>query len=156
MKKTIPVILACGALLAALALAGCGGASDPQQADTPSQGGTAPAASTDEQPLTNPRLEGIYTSKVHEMESTRDDYIHSLTTDYKDWAPEMAEALNHWLDTDWELMSRTLGEIYDSGVTWLKETGEPEEDVQVYADRLAAVRDQCLAAVEQTIKDLRP
>lgn len=67
----------------------------------------------------------------------------------------MAEARNSIIDQDLEHMTTNINEIYDSGIQWLEEAGGSDPDLQNYKDKLAALRDSCIAELEQTADDLR-
>jgi len=90
------------------------------------------------------------------MTSARDDYLKALKSDAESYPEGMEEALNIILDQDLELMTRTINEIYDSGVEWFEKTGGSDAELQAYKDKLAKLRDECLADIEQTCSDLRP
>ena len=172
MKRNLASIAACGALVATLGLLGCNNASKPETSAVPTEENTVSTTETltqspetteapatvdepEEEPESSP-FAGIYEKKAHELESTRDSYVQALNNDYGDWPEGGEEALNLLLDDDYELMTRTLNETYDSGVEWLEETDGPDDERQSYIDDLATVRDECLSVVTQTIEGLRP
>ena len=174
-------MLACGVLVASLGLAGCNNASKTEENSASAQGSaastesaasapeTAPETpaetqeSTEEQtaepvdePETESPFQGIYDKEVYSLESTRDNYIEALERDYGDWPEGIEEALDMLLDDDYELMTRTINETYESGVEWLEETDGADDERQAFIDSLAEVRDQCLADVTQAIDSYRP
>ncbi len=89
------------------------------------------------------------------MESAKNDFVNSLNSDAESFPKEMAEGRNSVIDDDLEHMTNNINEIYDSGIQWLEEAGEADADLQTYKDKLAALRDSCIAELEQTANDLK-
>ena len=143
--KAFAIVVACCVL--ALGLVACGGTLS-SSAASGAAGSASADASSSEMPPENPAFESVYEDKAHEMESTRDSFIEALKKDAQDYSGS-AEALNAALDDDLERMKKNLNEIYDSGVKRYGEIGGSDADIQAYTERLAIMRDVCIAAIEQ-------
>ena len=172
-KRILATAIMCCALVLAMGLVACGGSSSSSAASSASGSATSAssqaassastsasasssaASSSAASSSSSSQLDGVYDSKAREMESAKNDFINTLNNDAKSFPEEMGEAHNNVINDDLESMTKNINEIYDSGVEWLEEAGGSSADVQAYKDKLAQLRDSCLAELEQTANDLK-